>query len=309
MSDLLDLQEKLQDTLAALHRARQLLAADPRDLEFSLVIRSLEQRQDTLEQLFAAEAAARGIDICKYRLIRPENTYPAAAFADSIKAFQAVLTVFFDALRNGRKQRSTSAADIVKQTTLDVGYVYPGSLGIAFTITNEQQLFNTELDNSMKEIFAVMRVSSAEELLNYSRKVGPAPIRKVHDWISTNVKFGITTDIEWRHEADVRLTTMLQPEEAARLIKLIEDTKPEEVKPMEFTGTLIGGDLKKKTFHLTVPEATDVEGYMGEAFEWPAGEELPLNRRYRAFVNRHIIEHLATEQEDERWELVRLSNI
>ena len=309
MSDLLDLQEKLQDTTAALQRARQMLAEDPGDQEFSLVLSSLERRQKSLEDQFGTEAAAAGFDICNYRLIRTENTYPAAAFADSIKNFQTCLTVFFDALRNGPKQRAASAAEIIKQTTLDVGYVYPGSLGVAFTVPNETRLFDTDLDEAIKSIFRVMHVTSAAELLDFSRKVGPAPIRKIHEWASTNIKYGMTTDVQWKHDKEVRQETVLQPEEAARLVKIIEDTKPEEITSMEFTGTLIGGDLKKKNFHLTVPEATDIEGYMGEGFEWPSGEELPLNRRYRALVNRRITVHLATEGEDVRWELVSLSNI
>jgi hypothetical protein len=122
MSDLIDLQQKLQDTLAALQRARQLLAADPKDFEFSLVVKSLEQRQQTLEQAFAVESAHAGIDVCKYRLIRPENTYPVAAFADSIKDFQSVLTVFFDALRNGPKRRATSSAFLLPKAHLN-GYM------------------------------------------------------------------------------------------------------------------------------------------------------------------------------------------
>jgi hypothetical protein len=308
VSDLLDLQEKLQDTLSVLQSARNHLAADPADMEFSLVVLSLEQRQESLEHTFAAIAAASGIDVCKYRLMRSEESYPASAFADSIKTFQTVLTVFFDALRNGPKHRASSGAEIVRQTTLDVGYVYPGSLGIAFTIKNEQQLFSTELDNSMKEILSLVHVSTPDELVAYSRKLGPAPIRKVHEWAGANARFGMTIDIEWKHEDSSIVSTRIQPEEATRLTRLIEETKPDEVTPMEFVGTLVGGDTKKKNFHLTIPDAEDVEGYMGDEFTWEGGELL-LDRRYKALVNRHVIVHLATEQEDTSWELVRLSHI
>ncbi len=252
MSDLLDLQEKLQDTLAALQRARQVMASDPNDLEFSLVVQSLEARQRSLENIFADEAARNGVDICKYRIIRDERSYPASAFADSIKSFQSCLTIFFDALRNGAKRSARSAADIVAQTTLDIGYVYPGSLGVAFTISNEQCLFETELDEAIKSIFEVVRVSSADELLEMSRKLGPAPIRKLHEWASTNVKFGMTTDIEWKHEQKIRLESMLQPGEAAHLVSIIEGTRPEEITEHKITGILRGGDLDKKSFHLAM---------------------------------------------------------
>lgn len=308
MSDLLDLQEKLQDTLAALQQARKVLANAPNDVEFSLVVQSLEQRQNTLEATFAAEAARNGIDICKYRLIRSESSYPASAFADSIKTFQSCLTIFFDALRNGPKRAARSPADIVSQTALQIGYVYPGSLGVAFTISNEQALFDTELDEAIKSIFAVMRVSSSGELLDFSRKVGPAPIRKLHEWASTNVKFGMATDIEWRHEQAVKVEAMLQPEEAAQLVSIIEGTKPEVITSHQITGILRGGDLDKKIFHLVVPDADDIEGYMGEEFKWPAGQELPLDHRYTAFLKKHVVVHLSVEVDDVEWELVGLTD-
>jgi hypothetical protein len=309
MSDLLDLQTKLHDTTAALQRARQLLAEDPTDIEFSFVLSSLERRQKTLEDQFGMEAASHGFDICNYRIARSENIYPAAAFADSIKNFQACLTVFFDALQSGPKFNARSSAEIVLKSTLDVGYVYPGSLGVAFTVPNEQALFDTNLDEAISSIFKVMHVSSADALLEFSKRVGPAPIRKIHDWATTNVRYGITTDVQWKHSNEVRQETILQPEEAAQLIKIIEDTKPDEITPVEVIGMLVGGDLEKKSFHLKVPEAADIEGYMGEIFTWPAGQELPLNRRYRASLNKHVILHLATEQEDEAWELLALAEI
>ncbi|MGE0737464.1 MAG: hypothetical protein AB7P50_22215, partial [Alphaproteobacteria bacterium] len=232
--------------------------------------------------------------------------FPATAFADSIKSWQTCITVFFDALVNGPKKSSRTSAEIVQQTTLDVGYIFPGSLGVAFTIPNERMLVDSFLDDAVKTIFATLRVISPAELLEFSRKLGPAPIRKLHDWAVSNYQFGMAIDIEWMRDKERRLATMFQAEEAARLIKIIEDTKPEETEPVDVEGMLVGGDLKKRNFHLVVPESPDIEGYLADNFIPPMEADLVLNKRYRASLIRHIIVNLATESENERWELLSL---
>jgi hypothetical protein len=306
MSDLLNVQAMLQDTMAALQHARKMLADDPADQEFSLVLRSLEHRSSMLEAEFASEANSIGMDVCKYRLLRSENQFPASAFADSIKSWQNCLTVFYDALLNGPKKASRSSAEVVQQTTLDVGYFFPGSLGVAFTISNERLLIDSGLDDAVQTIFSTLKVNTPAELLEFSRRLGPAPIRKLHEWAANNLKSGIATDIEWRRNEENRLGSLFQPEEAARLVKIIEDTKPEETEPLSVEGMLIGGDLKKRSFHLVVPDAEDIEGYLAENFVPPMEGELVLNHRYRAELVRHTILHLATESETVFWELLSL---
>ena len=72
MSALLEIQEKLQDTAAAIARAEGLFTKIP-DPSLIMTVRSLEKRRISLESKLAIEAATLGRDLCSYRII-PDGT-------------------------------------------------------------------------------------------------------------------------------------------------------------------------------------------------------------------------------------------
>src|SRR2546430_1333430 len=110
MSDLLDIQEKLQDTTAALARLEAEMVRQPKQLSLSWDHKSLTKRQAKLEaDLFVATAAV-GREVCSYRMLPEQERVKVAGLASVIGEYQSVVTIFYDAIKNGAKAKATVRA-------------------------------------------------------------------------------------------------------------------------------------------------------------------------------------------------------
>jgi hypothetical protein len=139
MPDLLDIQEKLQDTSAAIARAQRTLAQNLSIPSVAANLRSLEKRWNDLEHNFRAVADRIELDVCHYRLLfedRPTLIGLTSIWID----FQNLFSLVYDALKNGPKQRARLAPDVVSETSLGIAYSYPGSVGVVLTLNNERLL-------------------------------------------------------------------------------------------------------------------------------------------------------------------------
>ncbi len=301
MTDLVDLQGKLQDTSAAISRARKLLAEDPQDTQFVAVLSSLERRQRRLEEQFLAEANAAGEDVCSYQLDRHGDSFPITALAESLADFQSGLAVVFEAQKSGPKKTAHVSEVTIAQTTLGFSHTFHGSLGLVFTIPNERLLaIESELDRAVETFFQMIHAKTADDLVRWAKELGPAPIRKVHQWALNNAKHGISAAIRWRRNDTVRFEVDVQAAEAASLVSLIAETKPKIPEPHTLVGLLEGGDMVARTFHLSFAEGEDIRGHLAKDYN-PL--ELTLNRRYRARLTKLTTVQLATESEEIHWEL------
>jgi hypothetical protein len=304
MTDLTDISEKLQDTVAAI-AAMEATLIRTRDAGVNEILATLRRRHDDLEARFVALADAQETEVCRYRILRSGAAFPIAVLADSLRAFQSWLTVTFDAVAHGPKARSRVSADVVQRTTLDLGYVYPGSVGFVLTIPNQRLLIGeTDLDAAVHQMFDMLRAESSTQLRNISRRVGVAPIRKMHDWVSSHAKADLSADIKWERGETVKSDILFQSEEAVRLASLVESTSDETIERVTLTGFLQGGDLDSRSFHLSFPEtqeADDIRGYMTKSFA--PKEELQLGKRYEADLVKHTVTRYAIEDDSVWWEM------
>jgi hypothetical protein len=307
MSDLIDLKYKLQDTHAAIARLRQASAARPEDRRLDLMLESLRLRESSLEDSFRKVANSQQLEICDYRLI-PENlgnSLPIAGVGDALKTFQMWLTVVFDAVRNGPKERVRLTPDLVRQSTLEFGYTYSGSLGFMLTIPNERLLFGeSELDSAISGMFHMVRSTSSQELSEVAQMYGVGTIRRMYDWARNNASYLVSTDIKWMRADQIRNKTLVQVPEAARLCELIDATSDVKHEEMDLVGELVGGDAVTRIFHMRFPEGEDIRGRMGADFS-PSGD-LILMRIYKAKILKSTTVHYATDRDDVYYELLHL---
>lgn len=305
MNGLLDLRDKLRDTHAAMARLKDAVIADPEDQGLDLMLQSLERRQEDLETAFRQAANAEQVEVCSYRLIQEHDSLPVAALGDTLKNFQVWLTTIFDAIRSGPKQRARVAADIVQQSTLDFAYAFSGSSGFVFTVPNERLLIgDSDLDRTISAMFAMMRAKEQKQLVEFAHVLGVSAIRRMYDWASTQNQYGVSTDIKWRRQEDVRNEILIQALEAANLCDLINATSDAEGEEITVVGELVGGDLVTLAFHLRFPEAEDMKGRISPKFSY-AGV-LALRRTYKATVFKTTTVHFATDSETIAYELLNL---
>src|SRR5579883_547787 len=182
MSDLLDIQEKLQDTNAMLAQVERQIAANPNIPSLLVNLRALHNRKRQLESQFDSAAAQVGIDVCRYRLLT-EGQPKIAAIAKTMLDYQELISILFDALKNGAKQTAKIGADILAETSLDFAYTFPGSVGFTLTIPNERLLLiESALDECVRIVSRLVKSKVPEDILGYARQFGSAPIRSLFRW-------------------------------------------------------------------------------------------------------------------------------
>jgi hypothetical protein len=307
MTALLELRDKLQDTHATIEGMQRAMAAHPDDQGLALTVRSLERRQQTLAQAFRAEANIDHLDVCNYRIMSEESSCSIAAITHALGSFQDLLSVVFDAFKNGPKIRARLSAEIVSRSTLDFGYAYPGSLGFVLTMPNERLLVGeSELDRAIAAIFEMAKAETPQQLAAHVAEVGVAGIRRLYSWSSAHAEYGLSADIKWQRKDHDRAGVIVQKEELARLREIIDQASEEKVEGFEIVGELIGLDVGSGySFRIAVPGAEDIDGKIAENFD--RSQSYVINNRYTARLLKKSKIFYSTEREEEWWELLELA--
>lgn len=309
MSELAELQAKLQDTHAAIVRIERMLTDNP-DLPSLLAnMRSLQKRHKNLEADFLAAAYELGVDVCTYRLFPDDQKPTLTGLVSALGDFQSLFSVVYDAIRTGPKKRARISEDIVKESSFGFAYSFPGSIGVVLTLPNEILLLeeiDTALDGTMKSIFGMAKAENPSEILTFAQKLGPAPVRALYRWANDHVKAGLGADIEWRRKETVRAALLIQRPELERLTQAIDVTSDNEYSEFDFTGDLVGADVDNLTFHMKNGE-TEIKGRFSDAIS--ADHVVTLPKPYRARIRKTTKIYYSTEREEESFFLLGLESV
>lgn len=306
MPDLLDIQEKLQDTSAAIARAQRTLAKNPSIPSVAANLRSLEKRWNDLEYNFRTVADRLELDVCHYRILfedRPTLTGLTSIWLD----FQNVFSLVYDALKNGPKQRARLAPDVVSETSLGFAYSYPGSIGVVLTLNNERLLLGrTLLDDALKSTEQVIHASDSKGLAELSRKLGAPPIRAAYRWANDQLTFGMTSQIEWHRREELRSSFLIQKPELERFRIIADETSPEETEDITVDVQLVGADVAAQTFHIELQDGSPVRGRCAPGVISNTHlVELPQN--YHAKLIKTTKIRFSTEEPEVSWRLTQLT--
>jgi hypothetical protein len=255
MTHLVQVQEKLQETIANIRKMESALVEHPESPSLRANIRSLQKLQRNYEIEWLDAADERGMDVCSYRLFSEVGNPNVAAFALALGDFQNMFSVIYDALRGGPKTRNRVSADIERVTSFNFGYTYPGSVGIVFTLPNERLLpgIGTKLDETFATIFDLAQTDEPKAIAQYAKQLGPAPIQAAYKWAKDHSDSRIGADIEWRRNQDVRSGVRLQAPQLQRLKETIDVVSEESTEEIVVSGVLAAVNTISRTFHIVVP--------------------------------------------------------
>jgi hypothetical protein len=308
MSDLADIQEKLQDTIAMLAAMEADLARRPDSPALLLNYKSIEKRKRKLEEELATATAALGLEVCSYRILPDAERVKVTGLTSAIGEFQNLVSMFYDALKNGAKQRAILSVETVQNTSFDFAYAFTGSVGFVFTLPNERTMFdNTFLDEAIRLIFEAARAEKPEDVLQFARKLGPAPIRSLYRWAESHVRSLFSAEIQWKHGKEVRQMALIQGPEFQRLQQVLLQTSDERREETVVHGELLGADVDRQTFHLRIDNGSDVRGRFSEVIGYAHTVEIP--KRYRATLLKTTRIRYSTEEPEVFHELLRLEPI
>ena len=185
MPSLIDIQEKLLDTQEFIARIKQQVVTYPDSESFRVELLSAQKRQRTLEQAFTREANKAGVEVCSYRLFTEEGMPSITALAEALDSFQKLISSVYAALKNGPKQRRRLSKEIIKETSLSLGYVFSGSVGMVLTLPTPQPSHRESkglLDKSIDVFFRLAHATTASEIGELIDLIGRPPIRALSEW-------------------------------------------------------------------------------------------------------------------------------
>ena len=134
MTALLEIQEKLLDTSAALSRLEHLLASHPHSEPLLGNLETMRKRHWTLEDAFLAEADKAEVDVCTYRIIPEQGRANISALGKILDGFQLAFSLAYEALKEGPKKKAALNKEARENTALGFAYSFSGSIGFVMTL-------------------------------------------------------------------------------------------------------------------------------------------------------------------------------
>jgi hypothetical protein len=162
------------------------------------------------------------------------------------------------------------------------------------------------LDQTFETIFRLVRAKSSGELIEFAKRLGRAPIRLVYAWARDHVRHGLGADIDWRRGERVLASLFMQQDELRQLQEIIAHTSEDATEHLTVTGTLVGADSKRRTFHLVTTSEQDIRGTFANAISSEKRAELP--KRYRASLIKTTRVQYSTDEEAVSYFLESLSD-
>lgn len=310
MSMVLELQRKLQDTLATIVELERRIVKAPNSRGLHLSLESVVKRRKELEAEFNELADQKSLDVCAYRLFREtDEQLSLGGYSGALSAFQHSFSALYEAVRHGRpRRRARLSQEAVESTRFEFGYAYSGSIGVVLTLYRERMLIDMgPLTDTIGTFFSLAKAPTKEDIREIGHRLGPAPLRSMFKWADVHATEGIGADIKWLHGGE-ELNLLLQRYEMQRLRDEINATSEEKRQKVTYTGTLTGASIETKRFDFRPDNADTIKGYFTDAISDKHEVRIP-NARYKAVVERTTTINYSSEEEKIVWRLLSLLEV
>lgn len=313
---LIEIAEQIQDAEKSIARLNTELSRNPKSEPILLNLDALYARRDDLERRFSEIASEDSLDVCSYRFIFERGARkPILPVSNVLAHFQLLYSQVYAALKGGGPRKTAKlSAEFVSESTLEFGYTFSGSLGFVFTMPNERLVINESLvDEAMSIVFDLMKAKNADGIRKFATKLGPASIRALYKWSSSQIESMSSADIKWRREETVRSERLIQIPELKGLCSIIAETSDVEEKIVQLEGELVAGNLRTRTFEFKAVNAEPVRGVLSEDFQPTikgiSRGELLLGHGYRAKLKRQSTVSYSTDEEKVEYTLMSLVSL
>ena len=274
MTELSLLQSQLLEINKAIMELQKNIVKTPNNPSLSSSMMSLTKRYQEVEVEFKKVANNVGSDVLDYRLFKSESPN-ITSVTSVVQEFQRLLTIVYDALKNGARNDRHISEESIEKTSLNFGYTYPGSVGVVLTLPNDRLLLmDSDVDEAIKKTFELIDVSDVSQIETFSKALGHGTIKTLDDWTTTHLYYGIEAEIKWSKGNHIEHKKNIQLPELKQLKSFIEKTPIEESSTFEVTGQLVGIDVKNRTFHVVTNER-DYAGKLSENITEEPKVELP----------------------------------
>jgi hypothetical protein len=308
MSRLRAILDRINDVEATISRISR-EATDESAFAYRLTLESLENRRDELRSELAEATRHEFVEICDYRIIPDKvGSYVLSAVTSALHEFQDIFSIVYDAQTSKPKQRATLDAEVVSKTQFNFGFAYEGSLGVALTIRNDRLLLiESDLDQAIGAVFSLLKATSAESLRQSEALYGRAAIRKLYTWSKAHSDYGMSADIKWVRDSEVRKSVLTQSQEFAEICRMIEAKSDETVLPVTLHGVLASWDTVHRKFILLVPDAEPISGIIGKDVDISRPRTV-RGERCEVSLLKHVRIRYTSDKDETYWEVVGIQD-
>lgn len=309
MSRILEIKEKLHATIKEIALAEAQIAEFPDSNLIPVGLASLHKRQQKLERDFQLQARSSGKDVFYLRLISDDGNPVIQSVGRALTDWQTLVSTVFAAKSDGAPRHTTAVGIEVAATTgFEFAYSFSGSLGIAMTLSNEQDLFegSTPLDKSIITALELTALTEKSQVAEYAKELGRGPLRAAYRFAEGLVKSGMHADMNWQREEMVRATRFARISELEILLAVFDQSGDTQVQEVNVTGILQAFDNKRQTFKIELLEGEMISGSVGESLvdcEWT------VFHSYAATIRKSVQFHYASDQDKTSYTLLSLKPI
>lgn len=293
MSVLATIQEELQhvdELIAQLERT----AANNSKPSIFANIRSLEKERRSLQLDFDKAAARANVDVCRYRVVNQEMA-TLDGLTSVWREFQNALSLVYYSLKGHPLSRQpvkksgkrSKVPELPPPLQLGFAYTFPGSVGIAFTLPQEDFQtagFFTDKDAVMKAASTMFDLAKSyeniETVQSYVRQLGPVPVEAMYKWVNTNLEHHYGAGIDLQRDGEVTNRVLIQYEEFTVLSEELARTTVED--KIEVVGSLVDVATTNNTFKVVSDSGDIYEGNFIDAITADHAARVPW--RYKATI-------------------------
>jgi hypothetical protein len=311
MSAIASAVERTRNAFASLAKLEAAVALAPADRGLQLNLMGCRKTALQYERdLFSFTGHAKK-ELCRYRLI-PEATdgFALDSVANSIGSYQKLFSQIYDAKKHGGTRVNVGfGVDSGRESTLEIGYTYSGSLGIVLLGPSGAQsdLLGGAITSSIEALYRVLDVKSQTDVRAIAKEFGLAVVKRLHAWTNANQKAGFAADVRWTLADGKERGEVVDSERMSKIVGLIDATTDETSQSVAIRGRLVGIDMKTRTFHLLGPKAVSLRGTLAEDF--PVEDKISVNRYYECSLIETCVVKYAAEKIDRSYTLKRLVRV
>jgi len=277
------LVDRIRRVYEEITKVERIAAQFPDDIYIQANLNSLRYDAEELTREWAEETRLAQKEVCRYRMIPSYvGEYSIRTVTQSLLDFQELFSQIYDAIKNGTKKQARLAAEMVQQTTFNLAFTYPGSLGVAMSIDSTPDLFTGEFDKAIDAVMQVVEARDEHDVRDMAKSLGEAVVKRAYDWARVNSSASYAVDLDWTTLKGTHRGGMIDVAAFNRLVTVISHTSDSVIKSMKVRGVLVGLDSKTKRFRFVDPGGEDYAGSLSETF--PASAIWQVNEAYLADI-------------------------
>lgn len=297
----------LQDTDRTLDRLGAYVTQNPGDATLRVNWEEIVKRRADLERKLDAELNRDQMDLLEYKIQRSDGAACSVrALAASVLLFQELVTVLFDAVRDGPKRRYAPISDSIEDSTFECFTMKTGPVAIvSMVIPNDRLLaIKSDLDEAFDLLFRLLQAQNTSDLREIAKRAGIAAISRIHALADHSVMLGLDVSVAWSQFTPERPPVRFSREKAKWLRAAIENTVEDVEEDYEILCNLTGLDDEAGRFRVVSLDGVGIEGGLAE--EFPRGAKWTLRSWYNALIRRETAINYASGKESVQWTLQSL---